>query len=58
MADAKISALPAVITPLALTEELPAVQSSQNAIYDRDKLPPSKRQFASSELRRLPDRRV
>ncbi len=28
MADAKISALPAVITPLALTEELPAVQSS------------------------------
>ena len=28
MADAKISALPAVTTPLALTEELPAVQSS------------------------------
>ena len=28
MADVKISALPAVTTPLALTEELPAVQSS------------------------------
>lgn len=28
MADAKISQLPAVTTPLALTEELPAVQSS------------------------------
>ena len=28
MADAKISARPAVTTPLALTEELPAVQSS------------------------------
>jgi hypothetical protein len=28
MADAKISQLPAVSTPLALTEELPAVQSS------------------------------
>jgi hypothetical protein len=28
MADVKISGLPAVTTPLALTEELPAVQSS------------------------------
>lgn len=28
MADAKISQLPAITTPLALTEELPAVQSS------------------------------